>query len=479
MRYRLARPLAVFITFTVMSIPAVARLPYAATVSATVSANAPQRCLAPDGAGSALRILSPAEGAAFSETVPLSVDVALNPPDSVAACAAYPSGDVVVASLSYQTGWTATWDAPHSQTVSLRFVAQYPSGQTALVGTVQRVMIDRAPPTSAATIVGAGQYTAPGGATYVLGDTPIALAAADPPLDDGSPGSGATLFYRVDDGAPVTYTAPLTLNGRRDGPHAIAYWAADRAGNVGAVHTLTPTLDTTRPAVTPLITGNFDAAGVAYTPVTVAFAMSDAGSGLDTRQTGYAIGSGWWQTYAPGQAIVVTSTAYIAYRAVDMLGNSAIGTLPITVATPTPTSAPILPLPSVGVPTAPNTGSDPGVAATPTRGARSRAGGTIEPTATRTPRPTPTERIAPTPTATQTPRPTPTPRPTQTPRPAPTRATVLKTTAPRATPTWPPIDGPPIPRRTPVTASTGAQGTLTHVHTLPVLGQRHRTTRKG
>ncbi len=148
MRYRLARPLAVFITFTVMSIPAVARLPYAATVSATVSANAPQRCLAPDGAGSALRILSPAEGAAFSETVPLSVDVALNPPDSVAACAAYPSGDVVVASLSYQTGWTATWDAPHSQTVSLRFVAQYPSGQTALVGTVQRVMIDRAPPTS-------------------------------------------------------------------------------------------------------------------------------------------------------------------------------------------------------------------------------------------------------------------------------------------------------------------------------------------
>src|SRR5205085_8426736 len=229
---------------------------------------------------------------------------------------------------------------PSQRGITLSFIAHDAvSGQQAPLGTIQGLVIDRQAPSSTAAILGAQHYTTPGGITYVAAGTPISLSAIDPPLDDGSAGSGVrSKSYQVDGGTAQTFAAPFSLSSVGDGPHTITYWAGDAAGNTEAPHTLSLVLDATPPVVTPLVTGAFNPDGSANGPVTVAFMATDASSGL--RGISYAIEPGFAQPYMPGQQIPIATTSMLDYAAVDEVGNSFSGTLPITVATPSPTPQP-------------------------------------------------------------------------------------------------------------------------------------------
>ena len=66
---------------------------------------------------------------------------------------------------------------------------------------------------------------------------------------DGSTGSGvAATYYAIDGAPPKTYSGPFNIP---DGPHTVAYWSVDQAGNVEAVHAGYVRLDTEAPEVRP------------------------------------------------------------------------------------------------------------------------------------------------------------------------------------------------------------------------------------
>ncbi len=405
---------------------------------------APFSCPSLSVSSSPLIITAPADGSAFSSTVPLAVAPPTDGAASITVCASLRGTNgqpttIPIASLDGTTSWSATWDTSpfaSQSNVVLSFFASYATGPTPIVLIGQRtIAIDRAAPSSTLTLIGPGQYTAPDGTLFVAGSTQISLAATDPPLDDGTPGSGPWLYTSADGGPTSPYVAPFGLQGLSDGPHSIAYWAIDRAGNSETPRTLSLALDTQPPSVMLLITGTLNPDGSYASAVTVALPANDAGSGL--RRVCYLLaptpdktiycGPDTKNIYTPGQEITIGATTWFGYTALDNVGNGFDGSLAITITTPTPASQP----------------------ATPTLPAPTAAA-----SATRTARPT---AIA---TATHTPRPTVSPTATRTPRP---------------TPTWRPIDGPPILRREtpPVPPTVVAGQGVVHVHMMPP----RRTTR--
>lgn len=474
-------------------------------------------------------VLAPVDGAVVSNALALAVTPPNDMTASVQVCAGFLYRDaygqlvartnVPIGVLPDDTGggWISSWDVsglPSQSGVTLSFIANGPSSQT-LVGTVHRVTIDHSPPASAAGIMGTRQYLAPDGSLYVSASTPISLTADDPPLDDGSAGTGAALRYRVDDTPPRAYATPFTLGGAANGLHTVTYWAIDGTGNAETPHTLTLTLDTTPPAMTPLIGGSFNSDGSADGPVTVAFTADDAGSGVAALT--YALTRASIQTYSPGQEITVAATTMLDYAATDRVGNTFYGTVPITINTPIPTVAPL----PTGIPTATRTASPTRTptethtptpthtptethtpietrTATPTRiptethtvvptripTETHTPTSTYTPTATHTPTPTHTAAPVYTPPATHTPTPTHTATVVHTPTPThaatvayallPTHAPAAAPT-PRPTPTWPPIDGPPLLQRVPLTAVSSASPTQgpVHVHLFPTSSAGH------
>src|SRR5919202_1212809 len=207
-----------------------------------------------------LTITAPADNLAVSAAVPLSIARPTDTTDSVNVCASYlflsPIGqlthqqNVLVTTLSAADSWQDAWDVsglPRQRGIALSFIAHDSvSGQQAPLGTIQGLVIDRQAPSSTAAVLGAQHYTTPDGITYVAAGTPILLSAIDPPLDDGSAGSGVrSMSYQVDGGTAQTFAASFSLSSAGDGPHTISYWAGDATGNMEAPHTLSLVLDAT------------------------------------------------------------------------------------------------------------------------------------------------------------------------------------------------------------------------------------------
>jgi hypothetical protein len=273
----------------------------------------PAPCFLPGSPPVPLTITAPTDNLAVSAAVPLSIARPTDTTDSVNVCASYyfvsagqptHQQNVLVKTLNAADSWQDAWDVsgfPSQRGITLAFIAHDSvSGQQAPVGTIQGLVIDRQPPASTAAIQGAQHYTTPGGITYVAASAPISVSATDPPLDDGSTGSGVrSISYQVDGGTAQTFAAPFSLSSVGDGPHTITYWAGDAAGNVETPHMLGLVLDATPPVVTPLVTGALNPDGSATGPVTVTFVATDTGSGV--RGISYAIEPGFAQPYTPGQ----------------------------------------------------------------------------------------------------------------------------------------------------------------------------------
>jgi len=371
------------------------------------------------GASPPARILAPAAGAIVSTTAPLAVAPPAEALHDVQVCASFRYRDVYgvwiartmpIATLTGDA-WASSWDVStlsSQRGITLSFIANAPGVQT-LVGTVSGIVVDHAPPASAAAALSPYQYLAPGGDLYVSPGASVSLTAADPSLDDGSAGTGATVRYTLDGAPPLMYTAPLALDTAGAGMHTIAYRGTDGAGNVEAPRALTLTLDTAPPTVTPLITGAFGPGGAANAPVTITLAATDTVSGVDN--ISYGLSPLLDHTYAMGQQIVVSTTTVLYYAATDRVGNASYGTLPITINAPMPTATPPTPAEVLSTSTPSDAPGGTG-ATTPTPTPTAVIGSSRTPTMTHTPAETHT--TTPTRTATETHTTTPTHTATET-----------------------------------------------------------------
>ncbi len=195
-------------------------------------------------------------------------------------------------------------------------------GTTDLAGNVETthnlpVRVDTTPPDSTLTPTGtpgqAGWWRSPVTVTVTATDTTAGVAG---------------IRCQVDGGTWLTYTAPLRL---AEGQHQVACAARDVAGNPETPETLTVWVDTTPPTITPAVSGLPAPSGWYTTPVTVSFAITDAGSGPDWLLIGR-----WPYT---GPVTVTDGTTPFPYTGSDQAGNpTAPLTLTVRVDTQPPTA---------------------------------------------------------------------------------------------------------------------------------------------
>lgn len=135
--------------------------------------------------------------------------------------------------------------------------------------TVSGIQIDRAAPSTAASVSGAltnGWYNA---------DVSFTLKGSD------NLSGLADTFYSVDGGAPKSYTDAVSIG--TNGTHTVTYWSTDNAGNVEdkAGNSITLKLDKTPPTLDGKATTVPNAKGWFKGDVTVAWTCSDTGAGID------------------------------------------------------------------------------------------------------------------------------------------------------------------------------------------------------
>jgi hypothetical protein len=194
--------------------------------------------------------------------------------------------------------------------------------------TVSGIRIDRSAPTTTADVPPALASGWHGAAV------PVTLTGSDNLSDT------VTTRYTIDGGDPQTYSGPFTVSA--NGVHSIVFWSIDAAGNVEkAGAPLTVKVDTIAPTTT-LIEPTTPATGWYVTSgIPVAFAASDAGSGVAA--TYYTIDGGERHVYGePFTADLSTGTHTITYWSVDLADNGEAHESTNTVAVNVDTDAPTI-----------------------------------------------------------------------------------------------------------------------------------------
>ena len=161
-----------------------------------------------------------------------------------------------------------------------------------------------------------------------VGSATVTLAATD--ADSGV----AMVEYSLDGGEFTHYHMPVVVS--EPGEHTVAYRATDVAGNTAdgtvsftVVAEDTPDPDTTAPTVTAAVTGSQDADGAYVGTATVTVSATDDGSGVDTVE--YSLDGGDWTAYSTPLRVSAAGEHTVAYRATDVAGNTADGTVTFTV----------------------------------------------------------------------------------------------------------------------------------------------------
>ncbi|TMA00927.1 MAG: PKD domain-containing protein, partial [Methanobacteriota archaeon] len=165
------------------------------------------------------------------------------------------------------------------------------------------VGIDTTPPTTSASLSG----TAGENGWYVSNVT-VTLTASD-----GTSGV-ATLVYRVDGGAWLTYSVPFAL---QDGVHTIDYFATDVAGLVEPQESVAVQIDTMPPTTAAESSGTAGANGWFVSSVTVFLNASDATSGI--ANITYRVDGGPWSVYA-GPFVLADGVHVVEFFATDLAG---------------------------------------------------------------------------------------------------------------------------------------------------------------
>src|SRR5690625_1110352 len=162
-----------------------------------------------------------------------------------------------------------------------------------------------------------------------LGSATVTLTATD---DD----SGVdTVEYSLDGAEYTAYSSPVTVD--EIGEHTVDYRATDVAGNTaeGTVsftvveEVVEPDPDTTPPQVTAEVTGEQDEDGSYIASATVTLTATDDDSGVDTVE--YSLDGGDYVTYDGPVTVDEPGEHTVDYRATDVAGNTAEGTVSFTV----------------------------------------------------------------------------------------------------------------------------------------------------
>jgi outer membrane protein assembly factor BamB len=129
----------------------------------------------------------------------------------------------------------------------------------------------------------------------------------------------AKTFYRVDSGAPQTYTSPFSVSS--NGTHTVSYWSQDVAGNIESAHSSVVKIDTSAPITQTSTTGTAGGNGWYRSAVQVSLTASDNNqSGV--ANTYYSVDGGATQTYGSSFSIGAEGLHQVNFWSVDTLGNT-------------------------------------------------------------------------------------------------------------------------------------------------------------
>ncbi len=135
-------------------------------------------------------------------------------------------------------------------------------------------------------------------------------------------GSGvASTFYRVDGGAPQTYSGTVTIN--TQGDHTVEFWSVDNAvpaANVESHTTVHVKLDSVKPLTTITVDPASPDGSNGWYVSTPSFTLSASDATSDVDLTKYAIDGGSEQTYS-GAVSIPDGQHTITYWSVDKAGN--------------------------------------------------------------------------------------------------------------------------------------------------------------
>ena len=165
------------------------------------------------------------------------------------------------------------------------------------------VFVDSSPPTTNSNVSGTQ-----GNNGWYASNAMVSLSSTD------AVSGVASITYRVDNGSWSAYSGVFELS---EGRHHVDYFATDIAGNQEAPQGRSVSIDTTPPTTTLTLNGTLGADGWYTSNVTVAFAASDATSGV--AMILYQVDGGAWQTYAY-PFLLGDGPHTLAYYAIDVAG---------------------------------------------------------------------------------------------------------------------------------------------------------------
>jgi hypothetical protein len=169
------------------------------------------------------------------------------------------------------------------------------------------ISIDSTPPTIQNSISGTV-----GGNGYYKGPVQFTLTGTD------SLSGPATIYYRVNGGATLVYSAPFSIG--VDGNHMVDYWGVDAAGNISGVSTAVVKIDMSTPLTQATSTGPAGSNGWYRGAAQVSLAAADNLSGVQT--TFYKIDGGTLKTYSAPFSISGNGSHTINFWSVDKATNT-------------------------------------------------------------------------------------------------------------------------------------------------------------
>jgi hypothetical protein len=233
-----------------------------------------------------------------------SVQVTLTASDDVAGVAAFSPISYKVDNgtlKSYSLPFTVSGNGAHTVNVWSQDAAGNTTASTITIN------IDSTVPVTQATLAGTlgtnGWYNDQAQVTLSATDTPSGVE---------------TTFYKLDDGAQQTYSAPFNISD--SGYHTIIYWSVDRAGNTESQRSMLIKVDSVPPSsqASASSTSRYD--DWYLSPAQIYINPTDSASNIAA--TYYTLDGGPTQTYTAVFNISTGGIHTVNYWSVDQAGNT-------------------------------------------------------------------------------------------------------------------------------------------------------------
>ena len=232
-----------------------------------------------------------------------SVQVTLTASDSVSGLA--------TGAISYKIdngtlkGYSSPFTVSGNGTHTVSVWSQDMAGNT--TPTTITINIDSTVPVTQATLAGTqgsnGWYTNAAQVTLSSTDTPSGVE---------------TIFYKLDDGAQQTYSAPFDISD--SGYHTIIYWSVDRAGNTESQRSMLIKVDSVPPSSQASASSSWRYDVWYQSPAQIYINATDSASNIATIY--YTIDGGPTQTYTAVFNITTGGVHVVNYWSVDQAGNT-------------------------------------------------------------------------------------------------------------------------------------------------------------